>query len=34
VRRIGFLKGQITIPDDFDTMSGESVADMFEGKGV
>jgi len=34
VRRIGFLKGQITISDDFDKMGGESVADMFEGKDV
>lgn len=32
VRRIGFLKGQINVPDDFDTMGGESVADMFEAK--
>ncbi|MEM5439887.1 type II toxin-antitoxin system Phd/YefM family antitoxin [Paraburkholderia diazotrophica] len=32
VRRIGFLKGQISVPDDFDTMGAESVADMFEGK--
>lgn len=32
VRRIGFLKGQINVPDDFDTMGGKSVADMFEGK--
>ncbi|MEM5371835.1 type II toxin-antitoxin system Phd/YefM family antitoxin [Paraburkholderia azotifigens] len=32
VRRIGFLKGQIRVPDDFDTMGAESVADMFEGK--
>jgi antitoxin (DNA-binding transcriptional repressor) of toxin-antitoxin stability system len=34
VRRIGFLKGQISVPDDFDTMCAESVADMFEGKGL
>jgi antitoxin (DNA-binding transcriptional repressor) of toxin-antitoxin stability system len=32
VRRIGFLKGQIRVPDDFDKMGAESVADMFEGK--
>jgi prevent-host-death family protein len=33
VRRIGFMKDQIKIPDDFDTMGGEAIADMFEGKG-
>jgi prevent-host-death family protein len=32
VRRIGFMRGQIKVPDDFDTMGGESVADLFEGK--
>lgn len=30
--RIGFLKGQITVPDDFDRMFAEEIADMFEGK--
>ncbi len=30
--RIGFLKGQITVPDDFDTMFADEIADMFEGK--
>ena len=30
-RRIGFLKHQIKVPFDFDTMGGEAVADMFEG---
>jgi prevent-host-death family protein len=33
VRRVGFLKDQIKVPADFDTMGGEAVADMFEGKG-
>ncbi|HXZ09106.1 MAG TPA: type II toxin-antitoxin system Phd/YefM family antitoxin [Paraburkholderia sp.] len=32
VRRIGFMKGQIKVPDDFDTMGGEAIADMFEGQ--
>lgn len=32
IRRIGFMKGQIKVPDDFDTMGGEAIADMFEGK--
>ena len=31
-RRVGFLKGQITIPDDFDTMGEETIAGMFEGR--
>jgi hypothetical protein len=33
VRRIGFMKGLIKVPDDFDTMGGEALADLFEGKG-
>jgi prevent-host-death family protein len=32
VRRIGFMKGQIKVPDDFDTMGSEAIADVFEGK--
>ncbi|WP_028207337.1 type II toxin-antitoxin system Phd/YefM family antitoxin [Paraburkholderia nodosa] len=31
-RRIGFLKGQIKVPADFDTMGGDEIADQFEGK--
>lgn len=30
-QRIGFLKGEISIPDDFDTMYQEEVISMFEG---
>ena len=29
--RIGFMKGQISIPDDFDRMGEEEIAEMFEG---
>ncbi len=29
--RIGFLKGQISIPDDFDTMFQAEIEAMFEG---
>jgi len=29
--RIGFMKGQITVPDDFDRMYEEEIAAMFEG---
>ena len=31
-RRLGFLAGQFEVPDDFDTMFAEDIADMFEGK--
>ena len=30
--RIGFLEGQISIPDDFNTMFQEEIIEMFEGK--
>jgi len=30
--RIGFLKGQVSIPDDFDTMGGEEIIKMLEGE--
>ena len=32
VRRIGFLKGQISIPADFDRMGQTEITDIFEGK--
>lgn len=28
--RIGFLKGQIAVPDDFDTMGSDEIATLFE----
>jgi prevent-host-death family protein len=31
-RRIGFMAGQFTIPEDFDTMYADEIADLFEGK--
>jgi len=31
-QRIGFLEGQIKIPDDFDTMGQEEIIKMFEGE--
>ncbi|WP_343676933.1 type II toxin-antitoxin system prevent-host-death family antitoxin [Paraburkholderia heleia] len=31
-RRIGFMKGQIKVPADFDTMGADEIAGMFEGK--
>ena len=30
--RIGFLKGQVTVPDDFDTMFQDEIEEMFYGK--
>jgi len=30
-RRIGFLKGQLKVPDDFDTMGQEEIERMFYG---
>lgn len=31
-RRIGFMKGQIKVPDDFDTMMADEIEEMFYGK--
>lgn len=30
-RRLGFLKGQFSVPDDFDTMCQDEIAAMFDG---
>lgn len=30
-RRIGFLAGQIAVPDDFNTMGAEETRSLFEG---
>ena len=30
-QRVGFLKGQIKVPDDFDRLGQEEIAQMFEG---
>jgi prevent-host-death family protein len=29
--RIGFMAGEITVPDDFDRMWEDEIADLFEG---
>jgi prevent-host-death family protein len=29
--RLGFMKGMMTIPDDFDRMGGDAIAQMFAG---
>jgi len=31
VRRVGFMTGQISVPDDFDQMGGAEVAKLFNG---
>ena len=31
VRRLGFLRGEILVPDDFDTMGSEQIEAMFGG---
>jgi prevent-host-death family protein len=33
LRRFGFLDGQYTVPEDFDTMFAEEIRQMFEGEG-
>jgi len=32
VKRLGFLRNAFAIPDDFDTMGGPEIEQMFEGK--
>jgi antitoxin (DNA-binding transcriptional repressor) of toxin-antitoxin stability system len=32
VRRLGFLKGQISVPDDFDRMGSEQIERIFGGE--
>ena len=31
VRRLGFMAGQITVPDDFDQMGSEEIKQLFGG---
>lgn len=31
VRRLGFLAGEISVPDDFDRMGSEEIERLFEG---
>lgn len=33
VRRLGFMMGQIEIPDDFDMMGSSEIKQIFEGQG-
>ena len=31
VRRTGFMRGQMSVPDDFDTMGAKEIQEAFEG---
>ncbi|PPQ39503.1 type II toxin-antitoxin system Phd/YefM family antitoxin [Rhodopila globiformis] len=31
-RRLGFMRGQVTVPDDFDTLGAAEIAAMFHGE--
>jgi hypothetical protein len=31
IQRIGLLKGQVSVPDDFDTMFAKEIEEMFYG---
>ena len=31
VRRLGFLSGEIAVPDDFDSMGSQEIEDLFGG---
>lgn len=31
VRRLGFMEGEFSVPDDFDTMCQKEIEEMFEG---
>ena len=33
MRRIGFMKGRISVPEDFDCMGAAAIEAMFEGAG-
>jgi antitoxin (DNA-binding transcriptional repressor) of toxin-antitoxin stability system len=33
-KRVGFMKGQIKVPDDFDTMGSDEIRRLFEGGGA
>ncbi len=32
LKRLGFMTGEISVPDDFDTIESEQLISMFEGK--
>jgi prevent-host-death family protein len=32
VRRLGFMSGEISVPDDFDSMGSSEIEQLFEGR--
>ncbi len=32
IKRIGFMAGQLKVPDDFDSMGHKEISELFEGK--
>lgn len=32
VRRVGFMAGEVSVPDDFDRMGAEEIRSIFEGE--
>jgi prevent-host-death family protein len=32
VRRLGFMAGEINVPDDFDRLGADAIAELFDGK--
>ncbi|POR53250.1 type II toxin-antitoxin system Phd/YefM family antitoxin [Bosea psychrotolerans] len=32
VKRIGFMLGQVRVPDDFDSMAGDAIEALFSGR--
>ena len=33
-RRLGFMRGEISVPEDFDRMGDEEIERLFEGRGA
>jgi prevent-host-death family protein len=31
-RRLGFMSGEISVPDDFDSLDADSITELFEGQ--
>jgi prevent-host-death family protein len=32
VKRLGFMAGEISVPDDFDTLGGDEIVELFAGR--
>ena len=33
-QRLGFMSGEISVPDDFDSLGAKEIADLFKGKSL